>query len=112
MTEHPLSPRYLRRFAVMATLCLSLLVAQFGALTHAYSHLHPAGAKVDQAAAQSSACATCLQFAPLLSPAGANSAVFVAPGAHLSLRHATPVVSLIARSVSNAFRSRAPPFLH
>ena len=112
MTERPLSQRHLRRIAVTASLCLSLLVAQFGALTHAYSHLHPAGADVDQIAAQSSACAACLQYAPLLSPAGANSAMFAPVGAHPSFRHATPVVSLIARSVSNAFRSRAPPVLH
>ena len=112
MTVRPLSPRYLHRVAVMAMLCLGLLIAQFGALAHAYSHLHPAHANVDQIAAQSSACSVCLQFAPLLSPAGAHSAVVAAIGARLALRHATPVVSLIARSVSNGFRSRAPPLLH
>ena len=112
MTMRPLSPRYLRRFAVMSTLCLGLLVAQFGALAHAYSHLHSTGANLDQIALNSSVCANCLQFAPLLSPAGASSAVLTALGAPLSLPHAKPVVSLIAHSVSLAFRSRAPPVLH
>ncbi|HEY2684875.1 MAG TPA: hypothetical protein VGI93_15255 [Steroidobacteraceae bacterium] len=97
------------RIALIAA--LALLLAQLGAMTHAYSHVP----KLSQAAyapappASHELCADCLNFAPLLAAAGAPSVVpfYSPPGSDLA-----PIASrdsLLELKLRLAFRSRAPP---
>jgi len=59
---------------------LALLFAQYGALAHAYSHLHSSSTSTYLLDAHGKQCADCLTFAPLLSAAGAPaSGPFIAP---------------------------------
>jgi hypothetical protein len=104
-----LSHRFDLRVAVITA--VALLIAQFGAMAHAYSH-GPAlkGAPTHQSNPGShDYCSDCLNFAPLLSPAGTPAALpliepqgrgFAVPAACRSLVYLSPRL---------AFRSRAPP---
>jgi hypothetical protein len=102
------------KFRVAAIFAAALLIAQFGAMAHAYSHLRDAAPASSQ---QSNTlnhdfCSDCLNFAPVLSAAGTPAALpFIEPqgrgaGAHAECR------SLIDRTPYLAFRSRAPPVTH
>lgn len=89
----------------------ALLFAQYGALAHAYSHLHSTSTSTYFLDAHGKQCADCLTFAPLLSTAGApSSEPFIAPQS-VSLAPAAAADSLIARRFSAAYSSRAPPSL-
>jgi hypothetical protein len=91
---------------------VALLIAQLGAMSHAYSHDAAVGpASVHQTAANShDPCNDCLAYAPLLSAGGTPSALpFNVPRG----RSAAPrsmAASLIDLSLTLAFRSRAPPY--
>jgi hypothetical protein len=102
-----LSRRSKLRVALMAA--MSLLFAQFGAQAHAYSHIHPGSDSSQQLDPQGRLCAQCQSFAPLLATAGSPShSLFVSFGGVI----ATPAVtvdSLVSRTQTPAFRSRAPP---
>jgi hypothetical protein len=111
--------KFLHRFGRRITLitAAALLLAQIGAMTHAYSH--------DAASAQSSPhriaagvragtgahefCNDCLSFAPLLSAGGAAAKLpFVEPQGRSVSAHAV-LTSLVDRSSTLAFRPRGPP---
>jgi hypothetical protein len=102
--------RFELRLAVMAA--LALLIAQLGAMSHAYSHDAAIDAPTTHQSAANShdSCNDCLAYAPLLAAAGTPSALpFIEPpGRGLSPR-ATPQ-SLVDLSLTLAFRSRAPPY--
>jgi hypothetical protein len=107
-----------RRFRVHATgsrklapllglLGAFLLLAQWGALAHAYSHDRTAGFAAIQTA--ETTCAECPSFAPLLGGAPpsptllhieSSAPVFVREEIHSSFRDSSLIL---------AFRSRAPP---
>jgi hypothetical protein len=97
------------RIALITT--IALLIAQMGAMAHAYTHTSDlGGAGAHQSGLGSHEfCNDCLGFAPLLS-AGATPAVLpqLEPQGRVV---AAPVAgaSLVDRSVILAFRSRAPP---
>ncbi len=95
------------RVALM--LAMALLLAQFGAQAHAYSHLHTGTDTTYQLDAHGKLCADCLSFAPLLSPAGGPAPLLVIELQGIDLAPCVVVDSLIARSFTPAFRSRAPP---
>jgi hypothetical protein len=90
---------------------MGLLIAQLGAVSHAYAHdaeaaprtTHPAGA------ASHDLCGDCLVFAALLSIGGAPAPppVTLARGRSAAVRGLSG--SLIGDSRTLAFRSRAPP---
>ena len=96
------------RWAVIAA--AALLIAQWGAMAHAYSH----GPQTRSVSAQQPIpahdyCADCLNFAPLLSAAGAPAVLPVVLPQALSATPPAPLASLIDFKFLLAFRSRAPP---
>jgi hypothetical protein len=106
----------MHRFELRAALIIAvaLLIAQFGAMAHAYTH----GSGAERNGARQSNpgnhefCGDCLNFAPLLCAAGAPAALpIIAPqGRSAPLRVAAR--SLLADRPLLAFRSRAPPATH
>jgi hypothetical protein len=104
-----LSHRHEFRVALIAA--LALFFAQIGAMTHAYSHVPDsvAGSSPQSNLGIHDFCKECLNFAPLLSAAGAPAALPFAiaqacrdaPRAHISC--------LVELKFLRAFRSRAPP---
>ena len=99
------------QFRIAVITAIALLIAQIGAMTHAYSHV----AQVAPPSAHQSLlnshdfCNDCLNFAPLLSAAGTPAAlpVVVPQGRGFGLTAACR--SLVNRRPLLAFRSRAPP---
>jgi hypothetical protein len=96
------------RLAVIAA--LALFIAQLGAMNHAYSHVpganttssHPTPASHD-------VCDDCLNFAPLLSAAGAPTALpLIQPPGRGMAAHAV-VIDPVHLHPHLSFRSRAPP---
>jgi hypothetical protein len=89
-------------------LSLALLLAQFGMIAHASTHLR---ADPHAAPTQAQLCGECLSFAPL------HNAVDGAPAVVLSVK--SPVhriieveaVATVPPRAFDAFRSRAPPVL-
>jgi hypothetical protein len=100
--------RFELRFAAITA--IALLIAQLGAMAHAYSHvpdIRPAAAL--QSGGAHDFCSDCLSFAPLLSAAGTPAALpRIAPQALSPRLHAEPR-SLVDSRPRLAFRSRAPP---
>jgi hypothetical protein len=101
--------RFELRIAVITA--IALLIAQLGAMTHAYAHV----SDIRQTSTHQSNpgnhdfCGDCLNFAPLLSAAGAPAALpFVAPQGR-SFAAIAGGRSLLDLSLTLAFRSRAPP---
>ena len=102
-----LSKKMELRIALM--LAMALLLAQFGAQAHAYSHLHTGADTTYKLDAHGKLCADCLSFAPLLSTAGSPAPLLVVELQGIDLAPSVAVDSLITRSFTPAFRSRAPP---
>lgn len=103
--------RFELRLAVFAAMLL--LLAQFGAMSHAYSHDAAVGSPATHQTGASShdPCGECLAYAPLLSAAGTSATLpSVEPqGRGAALRSAAH--GLIPSAPTLAFRSRAPPHL-
>jgi hypothetical protein len=97
-------------FGLAAFAALVLVLAQLGAMNHAYSHVPRVTASVqDLNPATHAICDECLSFAPVLSSAGSPALVdFVAPPPRAIALRAV-AASLIADRLDLAFRSRAPP---
>jgi hypothetical protein len=97
------------RWAAIAA--AALLIAQWGAMAHAYSHV-PQTRSVSaqqQPVPAHDYCADCLNFAPLLSAAGAPAVLPVVLPQALSAAPPAALASLIDLKFLLAFRSRAPP---
>jgi hypothetical protein len=97
------------RFAVIAA--LALVIAQLGAMAHAYTHVPQTRAAASQQTNPSvhDFCSDCLNFAPLLAAAGAPAALpFAVPQGCCVAPQAQPD-SLLDLKLLLAFRSRAPP---
>jgi hypothetical protein len=88
---------------------IALLIAQFGAQAHAYSHLSLSGDTTDQLDSHGRLCNDCLAFAPLQAKAGGHAQVVVIVPQGVEIAPASTVVSLAERIITPAFRSRAPP---
>jgi hypothetical protein len=102
---------HLFELRIAVTAALLLLVAQLGAMSHAYSHDAAVGSPPthESGASSHNPCNDCLAYAPLLAVAGAASVLpFVEPQRHgaAARHHGESVADL---SLSLAFRSRAPP---
>jgi hypothetical protein len=92
---------------IARVLALALLMAQFGAQAHAYSHLTR-----DQGVPSSMpSCATCLSFAPVTMAVGGTPCVLLV--AQCESEPALPVVTISIPDSSPfpAFQPRAPPQL-
>ena len=88
---------------------MALLVSQFAAQAHAYSHLRPGSDSMQQLDSHGRLCSECLSFAPLLSTAGSLARLPVPPPQDGSAASGVTAASLLSRSPTPAFRSRAPP---
>jgi hypothetical protein len=107
-----LKRRFELRFA--AIIAIAVLIAQLGAVAHAYAHVTDVQPTSTYQANTGSHdfCSDCLNFAPLLSAAGAPAVLpSIEPpgrsgGVHAECR------SLVDRHLHLAFRSRAPPIAH
>ena len=97
---------------VVLLMALALLVAQFGAQAHAYSHLHAGSDSSEQQDSHGKLCSECLSFAPLLATAGSPSHLFAVAPQGVAAAPDVAVASLITRALLPAFRSRAPPSNH
>ena len=102
-----LSQRSNLRAALMVA--MALLIAQFGAQAHVYSHLHLGSGATEQLDSHGGQCSECLSFAPLLSAAGTPNHLFVIAPQGVTAGPSDAGASLITRSPTPAFRSRAPP---
>jgi hypothetical protein len=104
---NPLSRKLTVRIALMTAMVL--LIAQFGAQAHAYSHLHFKSGVTEQLDSSARLCSECLSFAPLLSAAGSPKHLFAVAPQGVVAAPSQAVASLITRLPTPAFRSRAPP---
>ena len=93
----------------------ALLIAQIGAVRHAYAHNANSGtvaALKQQLPAAHEFCGDCLNYAPLLATAGATGSVhFEAPPA-CPRSVERPAAHPARAGPFLAFRSRAPPATH
>jgi len=99
------------RFRVALIAALALIFAQLGAMAHAYSHL-PETTSISAQQAKlgiHDLCKDCLNFAPLLSAAGAPTALPYALPQACSLAPQAQIACLVELKFRLAFRSRAPP---
>ena len=99
------------RFRIALVAALALLLAQLGAMAHAYTHVPVAQKSSLQQPVPASHdyCADCLNFAPLLAAAGAPAAMpYTAPRPDTSVEVAQ-AAHLFELRPRLAFRSRAPP---
>jgi hypothetical protein len=106
-------PRLTRRFelhfAVIAG--LALVFAQLGAMAHAYSHAPETRSAGSQQVSPGihAYCNDCLNFAPLLSAAGAPVALPFSLTQGCCTAPQAPIALLVELQSLLAFRSRAPP---
>jgi hypothetical protein len=101
--------RFELRIAVMAA--VALLIAQLGAMSHAYSHDAAAGdpATHQTGASSHDPCSECLAYAPLLASAGTPNVLPSVEPQGRGLSTLAAADSLVDLSLTLAFRSRAPP---
>lgn len=98
------------RFAVIAA--LALVVAQLGAMAHAYTHVPQtrAAAQLQQTSPSvHDFCSDCLNFAPLLAAAGAPAALPFALPQGCCVAPQSQLDAPFDLKLLLAFRSRAPP---
>lgn len=98
-------------FRIGVIAAIALLIAQLGAMNHAYSHLPRSATATTQRSGPGvhDICDDCLSFAPVLSAAGTAATLpLIEPPARVSALRAI-AVSLINPRPDLAFRSRAPP---
>jgi len=98
-------------FRVALIMSVALLIAQVGAMAHAYSHIPGAvpGSTHQSGPGSHETCNDCLAFAPLLSAAGAPAALPCAEPQGRNLTACAIGSSLVDRFLNLALRSRAPP---
>jgi hypothetical protein len=103
--KHRLKPR----FAVIAA--LALVIAQLGAMAHAYTHAPQTRAVSAQQPGPGAQdfCGDCLNFAPLLAAAGAPAVLPFALPQGCCAAPQSQLDSLPDLKLLLAFRSRAPP---
>jgi hypothetical protein len=102
-----LSEKY--RLSIALTLATTLLIAQIGGQVHAYSHLRARPDPIGRLERNGRLCSECLSSASLLSPAANPSHLFAISPQGVVATPSVEVASLIARTPSPVFRSRAPP---
>lgn len=96
-----------RRFLPNVLLALALVFAQFGAVTHAVSHLGDAPVHRDHAPADSKTCDQCLAYAPVGGGLASAEWSFAVPD-HAMVPVASPAYFFFSHSW-RFFSSRAPP---
>ena len=94
---------------IALTTAMALLIAQFAAQAHAYSHVRLGSDSTEQLDSHGRLCSECLSFAPLLATAGGLAHVSPIHQENVASAPDVRVQSLISRTQTPAFRSRAPP---
>ncbi|MDE2219025.1 MAG: hypothetical protein KGL25_14645 [Gammaproteobacteria bacterium] len=98
-----------RRHASLSTfLALIMLVAQFGAQAHAYTHLAKQPDTVERRG-HPAPCVECSAFAPLLAAVSGDSYPTIAAVVEPPAIAATLAAGIRAVAACTAYRSRAPP---
>jgi hypothetical protein len=103
--------RQATEFRIALIAALALFFAQVGAMAHSYTHQPDSGARTSQQTNLGihDFCKDCLNFAPLLSAAGAPDVLpFAIPQVCCSAPQAQ-ITRLVNLKFLHAFRSRAPP---
>jgi len=97
-----------RHACLSLILALVVLVAQFGAQAHAYTHL---GKSPDtlQRGAHPAPCVECSAFAPLLAAVSGDSCPTIAAAVEPPAIAATLAAGIHRAAPCTAYRSRAPP---
>jgi hypothetical protein len=100
------------RFALIAA--MALVIAQLGAMAHAYTHVPETRAVSAQQTSPGvhDFCSDCLNFAPLLAAAGAPAVLPFALPQGCCVAPQAQRDSLLDLKLLLAFRSRAPPATH
>jgi hypothetical protein len=97
-------------FRIVALAALALFIAQLGAIAHAYTHRPPGQPSAYQLTQNShELCGDCLNFAPLLAPAGTPAAQPFSLQHSQSAPPSAAPASFLDHRTYLAFRSRAPP---
>jgi hypothetical protein len=104
------STRYLKSFMsrMAAVMVAALLLAQWGAQAHAYSHDQDSESRTDQRS-HFKPCPQCPSFAPVLTVASGAALFSAVHWAPIHLGDSSVPVTFLAVAVALAFRSRAPP---
>jgi len=97
-----------RHACLSLLLALTVLVAQFGAQAHAYTHLAN-NTDPTQNSAHRTPCVECSAFAPLLAAVSGVSYPTIAAVVEPPAIAATLVAGLHRATPCTAYRSRAPP---
>jgi hypothetical protein len=99
-----------QEFRIALIAALTLFFAQIGAMSHAYSHAPESGANSSQTnLGIHDFCKDCLNFAPLLSAAGAPVALPFAIPQPCRVAPQAQISCLVDLKFRLDFRSRAPP---
>jgi hypothetical protein len=100
-----------QQFRIVLIAALALFFAQIGAMSHAYSHAPELGADSSQQAKLGihDFCKDCLNFAPLLSAAGAPTSLPFAIPQPCRMAPQAQISCLVELKFRLGFRSRAPP---
>ena len=95
-----------RQRLIARLLALAVLVAQFGAEAHAYTHL---GKDPDSIPSSTQYCAKCLSFASVTIAAGGAPHAALITQFEMELPVAAATVAIPTRSPCSSYQSRAPP---
>ena len=87
----------------------ALVLAQLGAITHAYAHLRVGADPQGIAAKTSHSCPDCQSFSPLLAGAGTASNTLSLLQPQSATATPTLLAPIVARAPRYSFQSRAPP---
>jgi hypothetical protein len=97
---------FMARLAVV--MVAALVLAQWGAQAHAYSHDKNSESQTDRQS-QVKSCPQCPSFAPVLGAAGSPALFAAILWAPIHLSESTLPVAILDIPLALAFRSRAPP---
>jgi ribosomal protein L33 len=102
--------RYRQSFMARAAMVMvaALMLAQWGALTHTYSHDQNARSHTERLSHVKS-CPECPSFAPVLAVAGSQAVFSAILSTPIHLSDSSLPVALLDVPIALAFRSRAPP---
>jgi hypothetical protein len=103
--------RQSRTFSLRLLLSLMLLIAQVGAVAHAYAHVSSGGDSFGAPIDTVQLCGQCQSSLPLFAAAKGPDRIFEFDPADACSATPSRALSLIEARLVLAFRSRAPPIL-
>jgi hypothetical protein len=100
-------PQY--RFSVL--LAFALAIAQFGAMAHAYSHLHHDQGAIDYGGLHAARCGDCASFSAVLAPGAMVARIQTLPFDSTHTLVQAGFASSISVAVRHYFQAQGPPRL-